>query len=254
MVYEITKNNEFDSFEVYFEGKPSDNVRLALKRLKMRWNPRKKCWYGFAGESEIKNAILEAGEQAEEPATVVTDGYMGGGAVYGSKSNKRLYGADLSKAIRQDLKKAGIKGVSVRCKTYSGGQSITVTLRADKSMYRPLEQYIDEYEVRPGDMRIYTGEETISTDKYFTLDGKEQQEIREKAARYSYNYWTTNEHEINHYHMDKHNYLTDKAIDILKHINNIICAYRYDESNSMVDYFNTNFYYNIAIKPIEEAL
>lgn len=254
MVYEITKNNEFDSFEVYFEGKPSDNIRLALKRLKMRWNPKKKCWYGFASESEIKNAILEAGEQAEEPATVVTDGYMGGGAVYGSKSNKSLYGADLSKAIRQDLKKAGIKGVSVRCKTYSGGQSITVTLRADKSMYRPLEQYIDEYEVRPGDMRIYTGEETISTDKYFTLDGKEQQEIREKAARYSYNYWTTNEHEINHYHIEKHNYLTDTAINIIKQIQSIISAYRYDESNSMVDYFNTNFYYNIAIKPIEEAL
>lgn len=35
----------------------------------------------------------------------------------------------------------------------------------------------------------------------------------------------------------------------MKKVNEIICAYRYDESNGMVDYFDTNFYYDIYTKP-----
>lgn len=33
-------------------------------------------------------------------------------------------------------------------------------------------------------------------------------------------------------------------------IDAIISAYRYDCSNSMVDYFDTNFYYAIRLKPV----
>ena len=98
-------------------------------------------------------------------------------------------------------------------------------------------------------VRIYTGEEIISTDKYFTLDGKEQQEIREKAARYEYEKATTETHAINHYHVENISYLTEQTKSLIQQIISIICSYRYDESNSMVDYFNTNFYYDIAIKP-----
>lgn len=36
---------------------------------------------------------------------------------------------------------------------------------------------------------------------------------------------------------------------IIKKANAIISAYRYDESNPMVDYFDTNFYYYICTKP-----
>ena len=38
MEYTITKNAEFGSLEVRFDEKPADTVRLALKRLKMRWH------------------------------------------------------------------------------------------------------------------------------------------------------------------------------------------------------------------------
>lgn len=250
MIYEIRENNQYESHEVYFKDKPSDNVRLALKRLKMKWNRKKKCWYGFVEESKIKDAILEASEQAEECATVVTDGYMGGMAVYGSKSNESLYGADLSKAIRQDLKKAGVKGVSVKCQTYSGGQSITVTLKADETMFKPLDQYLEEYEIKPSYNWIYTGEETISTNVYYNMTGKEQQEIREKTARYEYEKATTETHDINHFHIENISYLTEQTKSLIQQIISIICSYRYDESNSAVDYFNTNFYYDIAIKPV----
>ena len=38
MEYTITKNAEFGSLEMRFDEKPADTVRLALKRLKMRWH------------------------------------------------------------------------------------------------------------------------------------------------------------------------------------------------------------------------
>jgi len=48
-------------------------------------------------------------------------GYLGAVRWDGIKSNLHLYGAELSKEIRGALKEHGIKGVSVKCKTFSGG-------------------------------------------------------------------------------------------------------------------------------------
>lgn len=127
--YEIRENHQYNSREVYFDGKPSRATLDALKTLKMRWNHVKSCWYGYAQERDLINAIIAndrdgvdiTGEKTEG-ATVYTNGYLGGGAVYGSKSDKHLYGADLSKAIREDIKAAGIKGASVHG-VISTGQS-----------------------------------------------------------------------------------------------------------------------------------
>ena len=38
MTYEIITNPTFNSLEVYFEGKPGEAIRAALKALKFRWN------------------------------------------------------------------------------------------------------------------------------------------------------------------------------------------------------------------------
>ena len=76
MNYKIIENAKFNSREVYFDEKPADTVRLALKRLKMRWHGANKCWYGYASESELIDAIIGSAPE-EQPATVVTDGYMG---------------------------------------------------------------------------------------------------------------------------------------------------------------------------------
>lgn len=61
---------------------------------------------------------------------------------------KALYGADLSAAIRADIKAAGLKGVTVKCKSYSGGQSITATIRTSPADYIDEADYIAAYRVR----------------------------------------------------------------------------------------------------------
>lgn len=53
--------------------------------------------------------------------------------------------------------------------------------------------------------------------------------------------------DVNHYHIDNDDRLTDYAKVMFNLINDFICSYRYDDSDSMVDYFNTNFYYDLGI-------
>lgn len=261
--YEIKYNDKYNSREVYFDGKPSRATLDALKALKMRWNHVKACWYGFAQEHELINAIITNDRDGEditgektEGATVYTDGYLGGGAVYGSKSDKHLYGADLSKAIREDIKAAGIKGASVRCKSYSGGQSITVTLSLPASAYITKEQFAVDYRIPTSASWIYYEDEdgksqTMHIDKYYSreISAEEQEKIRISAALYEYKREAESENDLNIYHLDKYGVYTAETMETIKKVNSIISAYRYDESNSMVDYFDTNFYYDIHTKP-----
>lgn len=261
--YEIRENHQYNSREVYFDGKPSRATLDALKALKMRWNHVKSCWYGFAQECDLINAIItndRGGEditgEKTEGATVYTDGYLGGGAVYGAKSDKHLYGADLSKAIREDIRVSGIKGASVRCKSYSGGQSITVTLSLPASAYVSKEQFAADYRVSTSSAWIYYEDEdgksqTIYIDKYYSreISAEEREKIRISAAVYEYHRAAESEIEVNQYHLDKYTVYAPATLEIIKKVNAIICAYRYDESNAMVDYFNTNFYYSIYTKP-----
>ena len=261
--YEIRENKQYNSREVYFDGKPSRATLDALKALKMRWNHVKACWYGYAQECDLINAIITGDRDGEnitgektEGATVYTDGYLGGGAVYGSKSDKHLYGADLSKAIREDIKAAEIKGASVRCKSYSGGQSITVTLSLPASAYVTKEQFAADYRIPTSASWIYYEDEdgksqTIHIDKYFASDADEQEKIRISAAASEYHREAESENDLNQYHLDKYTTVyTPQTMEIIKKVNSIIAAYRYDESNAMVDYFETNFYYSIVTKPI----
>lgn len=73
MTYEIRTNCQFNSNEIYFDGKPSEAIREALKSLKFRWHSVKKCWYGYAAEETVKAAIegkpVNQTESKQETAT-----------------------------------------------------------------------------------------------------------------------------------------------------------------------------------------
>ena len=256
--YKISENAEFASREVYFDGKPSEAVRTALKALKMRWHGVKKCWYGYASESALVAAILGASGD-EEPgngATVYTDGYLGGGAVYGSKSDKPLYGSELSAAIRADIKRAGIKGVSVACKSYSGGQNITVTIKAPAALIKPRDEYIASYRITPSMAWIYTGDnQPMHCDAFWALSADEQERIRTAAAAYAYDCaMQRDRNTINQYHIAAGaDFMTPSGVALVERVNDIVCAYRYDNSNAMVDYFDTNFYYDLYVKVAQTA-
>lgn len=57
MKYEITKNKQFNSVEIKFNGKPSEAIRNGLKQLKFRWHNLKQIWYGYADENVVKTLL-----------------------------------------------------------------------------------------------------------------------------------------------------------------------------------------------------
>lgn len=249
MTYEITYNSQYCSHEIRFDGKPSEEVRAALKAMKFRWHSVNNCWYGYnQSEESIAHAITAASTE-EAPASVVGDGYLGGGSYYGSKSHNHLYGADLSAAIRADIKAAGIKGVTVKCHTYAGGQNVTATVKITQADCITWEQYLASYEIKPSHTWIYYGSgvgEYTHIDKYYAMDSDERERIRIAAAEYAWNNNTTKEQDVRLSWVD---WLTAETMKKLQAIDSIIAAYRYDNSNGMVDYFDTNFYYDLRLKP-----
>lgn len=245
--YTITNNNRYGTCEVSFTDKPQVSVLSALKALGMRWNSKRVLWYGFASEDEIKNAIMQA-QPEEVPAQIAQDGYLGAIAVSGAKSNRRLYGAELSAAIRADIKAAGIKGVTVKVKGFSGGQEITATIKGRAADCADRAEYIDKW--TPGGRNwIDLGDDgTISARDFYAMEDG-QNEIRMKAAAIEYDARTcAGFHSVNQYHIDSYTEYTPEFIAKINAVNAIIRNYNYDDSNSMVDYFDTNFYYDLYVK------
>lgn len=281
--FTINPGTKPNAIEISFNEMPSEAVRTAMKSLKMRWNKAKKVWYGFVAEETAKTTITSADQEAQQTAkatvediqkefyTNVTDGYMGANALIGSKSDKSLYGADLSKAIRQDLKRAGIKATA-RCHSYSGGQHLTVTLEVGKEDFISEAEFINNYNLYedfkqatwidiPGEGCVLRDKVLFSGDEYYTAERRE--EIRIAIAKDKYaKYWnsgektswgSTNNAEISPTRWEHKEYamFTEKAFQRMQLAERIIMAYRYDDSNSMVDYFSTNFYYDIVIKNVD---
>ena len=57
MTYTINTNTQYNSLEIFFDGKPNETIRNALKELRFRWHGVKKCWYGYADEATARAAI-----------------------------------------------------------------------------------------------------------------------------------------------------------------------------------------------------
>jgi len=210
MLAAYTLNPECKGIEITFDSKPAADVRALLKENGFRWHKVKHLWY--AKDTDERRTFAEAitsGRTAAAPEIDTSSwggsfdacgGYMGGSVWRGSKSAHSMYGAELNRAIREDLRAHGITGVSLR---KGGYNHISVTITA-------------------------TGDD-------FTPEG---------AAEY--NDWGM---QINQYAIEK--YAGKFSPGFLKKImavNDCVNSYRYDDSNAMVDYFNSNFYYSITVK------
>ena len=51
----IVNNYEYNSIELYFDGKPDEMTRETLKMFKWLWNPKKFCWYN---KNTVENMAL----------------------------------------------------------------------------------------------------------------------------------------------------------------------------------------------------
>lgn len=198
----------------------------------------------------------------KEYTTTASAGYMGAVKTEGSKSGVFLYGGDLSKAIKkalQDVLTPELKrsDISARVQTYTGGQNVTITLKLNRQQYAPtLEEFKNEVKnrVKMGKYNWIWAEENgapvqIFHEKYYALSKEAQEKAEELTAEKQKDYeYNADSVQINHYYINKEIMLNDKAKELVKVANTVILAFNRDDSNSMVDYFDTNFYYSINIK------
>ena len=70
-MYQIIKNDQFNSNEIYFDSIPPKAVRESLKAIGCRWHNAKKCWYTRKDEDQIKAAI--EGKAETKPAEVANE-------------------------------------------------------------------------------------------------------------------------------------------------------------------------------------
>ena len=177
-------------------------------------------------------------------------GYMGAQGYRGNNAFRSLYGAELSKAIRQALKEDGIKGVSVRVQTYTGGQSITLTIKAKPTDYVPMLEYVENAEWRdiaPFDQvedPLHPGH----TFYWYDVDPDEQESLRYRVAEKHMRDFATGNRQINHYCLERYTEFKPEFLKKLQRINQIVTSFNYDESNSQVDYFDCGFYPHWYIK------
>lgn len=197
---------------------------------------------------------VEAAPAADPEYSVTTrPGYMGAVAWDGSNSHRNLYGADLSKAIREALKKDGQKGVTIRVSTYSGGQSITVTVKATPADYLSLDEYTAATKLTDfaccGWLDDLDTETRISVDDLYQLDADRCQRLHRQLAARDYRYMTeASTRTLNHFHLDDYKLFTPAFMARLHRIRLIVDSFNYDDSNSMVDYFERGFYEHFYIK------
>ena len=116
MTYAITANEELNSIEIAFDGKPSAAVREALKALKFRWHGIKKIWYGFAEAEELRRSIEQADgesltESIEQPKQAKQPKKSGLASLWERCDVSALpgYGTEnkIKKTAREEARKAG---------------------------------------------------------------------------------------------------------------------------------------------------
>ena len=53
--------------------------------------------------------------------------------------------------------------------------------------------------------------------------------------------------DVNEYHFDRDDKYVSKAHTMIQNVIDFINSYRYDDSDGMIDYFSTNFYYDVSV-------
>ena len=193
--------------------------------------------------------------------TETAEGYLGAIKTIGSKSHKYLHGAELSREVKKslqdiltDLKRSQI---STKIQTYTGGQHLTITLKLQREKYgATVEEYKEKVRQKVDSNRynwIYTVNndkiENIHSSKYWDMTAEERKIAQDTTADQMTKFdYEPNSKTINYYHIDEEDTLNAIGLQIVKAANQIIKAYNYDDSNAMVDYFDTNFYYDIKIQ------
>ena len=142
---QININKELNGIEIIFEGKPDATTLDALKANGYRWHRVKKLWYAknTAERLALAESLTESAPVAISPALEVIN--LDNLGI--KPANFSYHGADLAKLIREDLKKRGVKGVTVRSRMSGYTTGITVTVKATAADFVSIEEGAQRFNI-----------------------------------------------------------------------------------------------------------
>lgn len=249
-------NKEFNGIEITFDSKPAAETLEALKASGYRWHRAKKVWYAKQTTERLALAQTIAGEQitettkASKPTEAETINLDNLG-----QNAPHLYGAELAKAIREDLKRRGVKGCTVRTRKVTYDTGITVTVKAGSSDIVSLEEYTERYsfaEFACDAMNyhgVFDGSRWIYAATWEAMTDEERREAYRTHAEYylskSPNFYRAGERK-------DYKTITTAFYNKLCAIYKIANQWNYDNSDIMTDYFDVGYYLDIDIKMPED--
>ena len=256
MDYTINLNQDLNGIELIFTSRPATAILNAIKAQGFRWNNKKSLWYAKQTDSRLTFAktLGEAETTETETATpkAKKESTLEAINMNGVKSQPlTAHGAELAKIIREELKRRGVKGVTVRSRriTYDTGITITVNATADDfasveefKQRKPLSSFACDV-LRHG---AFTGQRWIYSNEWETLTDEEQETIYNNYVVYA----IRKGHEFSKYHAERENYpaLTTRFWDKLCKVFEISNQWNYNNSDAMTDYFDIGYYLDIDIK------
>lgn len=188
----------------------------------------------------------------KEYYTEATDAYLGSVGYKGNNARSGLYGSDLAKRFRQEFKDNGIKGVTVKSKSAGYTDSFTFTFKVTDEDAVSLEEY--RFKMWKGKdawtlIKELCGNWIATPDgyKYYDYVWDLPQEELELIADYNIEQRYNDTLRLYTYR-DAPEYYSDAFKEKVRKAKQIINSYNYDNSNSMVDYFDTGFYYGFKVK------
>lgn len=246
--YEIKENEQYKSKEIYFNEKPSAEIIKSMKDKKMRWNPKKSCWYGFIEDSDIQEIFGDSALVIPESKFV--DGYGLYDGWQGGKNRTWRGDKELKQFLLDDFKKAGIKA-TVRFNRAGYLTSITVTIKITAEDIKSFEEWDSpSFYVNSG-WNCYTTEDGkldhIFGEKFYSLPEEEQKPMFENIKRTAY------ELKVKHltdtsYSFSDIEVLREEANKKFELVKRIVTSYNRDCSNSQIDYFDRDIYDHYTFK------
>ena len=182
------------------------------------------------------------------------DGYMGAIGWEGQNAHENLDIKDIAKIVRSQFRKKfpGYK-ISVRISRFSGGEAIDAQIWIPKTDLMSKDQFMKDAEYNPyqfirGYRRMgYKAADgrwiEHSYDDFYDMPKEEVVDFFSNWYDYTLEHYTsTGSYPTINYPGEAIPLVNDEA---LKYVKDLIDSFNWDDSNSMVDYFSTNFYSHI---------
>ena len=241
----INLNQELNGIELSFESKPERAILDAIKAQGFRWNGKKSVWY--AKQSAERLTFAETLGQIETKTETKTTNKINLDNL--GENAPHLGGADLSKAIREDLKRRGVKGCTVKVFHYD---SITVTYTATLEDFASIEEAKERFTLQNlinliNRDRLYLDNHYVSLSEYEAMTEAEQEAL---YTRYIAEQITKISEFRGRWADNRNDYfeLSAAGFEKLTAIYKIANQWNYDNSDIMTDYFDVGYYLDVDIK------